>query len=131
MIKTQITLYLQNRPGELARTIRAFAAANINIEGISVAETTDVSLVQLIVSKARAARQLLKKAGIPATEQKVAVLTLVNRPGTLAALASKLAKEKLNIHYLYATVAPPGLGNVCCMVISAEDLEKVEALWQE
>ncbi len=44
MIKTQFTLYLVNRPGELARATKAFATAQINIEGISVAERTDVSL---------------------------------------------------------------------------------------
>ena len=62
MIKTQFTLYLTNRPGELARATRAFGAARINIEGISVAERTDVSFVQIIVSNAQTARQALKKA---------------------------------------------------------------------
>ncbi len=52
MIKTQLTLYMTNRPGELARATKAFAAAEINIDGISVAEITDVGLVQLIVSDA-------------------------------------------------------------------------------
>ena len=131
MIKTQLTLYMTNRPGELARVTKAFAAAEINIDGISVAEITDVGLVQLIVSDAGLARQILKKAEIPFFEQRVAVLTLPNKPGALAAVASRLAEHDVNINYLYATTSPLGSGDDCTMVISADDLEKVEALWKK
>ena len=127
MIKTQFTLYLVNRPGELARATKAFATARINIEGISVAERTDVSLVQVIVSNAQRARQALKKAGIPASEQNVAILALANKPGALGKLASELARKKININYLYAT-APPS-GTECSVVISSDDLKKVELSW--
>ena len=129
MIKTQFTLYLMNRPGELARATRAFAAARVNIEGISVAERTDVSLVQIIVSNAQAARQALKKAGIPLSEQKVAVLSLANKPGELGKVASELARNKININYLYATAPPAGSGTECSVVISSDDLKKVESYW--
>ena len=131
MIRTQLTLYMTNRPGELARATKAFAAAEINIDGISVAETTDVGLVQLIVSDAGLARQVLKKAEIPFSEQRVAVLTLPNKPGALAAVASRLAEHDVNINYLYATTSPLGSGDDCTMVISSDDLEKVEALWEK
>ena len=129
MIKTQFTLYLVNRPGELARATEAFATAQINIEGISVAERTDVSLVQVIVSNAQRARQALKKSGIPASEQKVAILALANKPGALGKLASELARKKININYLYATAPPSGSGPECSVVISSDDLKKVELSW--
>ena len=129
MIKTQFTLYLVNRPGELARATEAFATAQINIEGISVAERTDVSLVQVIVSNAQRARQALKKAGIPASEQKVAILALANKPGALGKLASELSRKKININYLYATAPPSGSGPECSVVISSDDLKKVEFSW--
>ena len=131
MIKTQFTLYLVNRPGELARATKAFATAQINIEGISVAERTDVSLVQVIVSNAQRARQALKKAGIPASEQKVAILALANKPGALGKLASELSRKKININYLYATAPPSGSGPECSVVISSDDLKKVELSWDK
>jgi len=131
MIRTQFTLYMINRPGELARATEAFAAAEINIDGISVAETSDVGLVQLIVSDAGLARQVLKKADISFSEQRVAILTLPNKPGALAAVASRLAEQNVNINYLYATTSPLGSADDCTMVISADDLEEVEALWEK
>ena len=131
MVKTQLTLYLKNQPGELARALAAFSDANINIEGISIAASTHVSLVQIIVSDASAARQLLREADIALSSQEITVLVLPNRPGALARMASKLASQEVNIDYLYATSLPDGSGDACSMVISADDLERVEALWQE
>ena len=131
MIKTQLTLCLRNKPGELSRAIRRFTAAKINIEGISIAETTDVGLVQVVVNNAAAGRLVLKKAGIPITEQKVVVLVLANKPGELAKLVNKIAREKININYLYATTGPSRSGAECSVVISADDLKRVEALWKD
>jgi hypothetical protein len=127
MTKAQLTLYLENRPGELARATRTLSDAKINIEGISVVDTTDVSMVQIVVSNSRNARTALKKANIPVTEQRVAVVSLSNRPGTLAAVANRLAQKKVNINYLYATTSTDE--NECTVVISADDLDAVEAIW--
>jgi hypothetical protein len=126
MIKTQLTLYLKNRPGELARATRALTAAGTSIEGISVAGTTDIGLVQIIVSNAAVARQALKEVGIPVTEQKVAVLTVANMSGGLSKLARSLASKKININYLYATACSSKSGTECSVVISTDDLRALE-----
>ncbi len=131
MIKTQLTLYLKNKPGELARATRALTSAKINMEGISVAGTRDLSLVQIVVDDARAARLAMKKAGIPLTEQRVAVLSLDDTPGALAKVASRLAKKRININYLYATSPASGTGHECAVVVSADNLQKVQALWNK
>jgi hypothetical protein len=128
MTKSQLTLYLENRPGELARATKTLSEAKINIEGISVVDTTDVSMVQIVVSNSRNALAALKRANIPVTEQRVAVVSLSNRPGTLAAVANRLAQKKININYLYATTSP--VENECTVIISADDLEAVEAVWR-
>ena len=128
MIKFQLTLFLENKPGELARATSALAEAKVNIEGISVADTTDIGLVQIVVSDLQAARTALMNAGIATTEQKVALLTIANRPGELARLATKLAEHKININYLYATNTAEREDIECPVVISTDDLEKVDRL---
>ena len=128
MIKTQLTLYLKNKPGELARATKAITAAHVNIEGLSIAATADVGLVQIIASNAATARRALNRARIPFTEQKVAVLRLKDRPGELAKMARQLAREMVNINCAYATVPPPGARGECSIVINADNLQQVEAL---
>jgi len=129
MRKKQFTLYLENRPGVLAAITRKLAAAKINIEGISVSETTDVGLVQLVPSNAAAAKRVLQNAGVPFTLQDVELLTLKNRAGELAKMASKLARSGININYIYATGSHCNSDCKCYAVVSAPDLKAVKRVW--
>ncbi len=125
MIKRQYTLYLENKSGMLAKVTKSLEKAGVNIEGISVAESTHTALVQLVVSNAAKAKIAFTKAKIAFTVQKVAVLEVPHAPGALASLALKLAETKVNIHYIYGTAADDQAQ--CCLVVSADDLAKVEA----
>jgi hypothetical protein len=127
MIRTQLTLYLENSPGHLVRTTHALKEAQINIDGISVVEAEEMSMIQVIVSDAAKAHKALEAAGIAFTEEKVSILNLPNRPGALAAVANALAERKIAIHFLYATSPVDTHGDVA-VVISADDLDAVEAL---
>ncbi len=132
MIKTQFTLYLENKPGALASITRRLAAQKINIEGISVSESTDVGLVQIVVDQDRATRTLLKEAGVPFTVQDVALVTLPHRPGALSEVISKLAEARVNVNYVYATGCHCGDESCACYaIISAPNLQAVEKAWKE
>jgi hypothetical protein len=130
MITKQFTLYLKNRPGELARVSKTLASAGINIEGISAAVTPDVGLVQLVVDNAGAARRTLTRRRVPFTEQNVAVLKLMNRPGALAEVSGRLTREGLNINYLYCTTCKD-CARECSVVVSGDNLERIEKLWKQ
>jgi len=128
--KKQFTLYLENKPGVLAAVTRKLAAAKVNIEGMSVSESTDVGLVQVVPDDAATARRVLKASGIPFTSQDVALVTLRNRPGELARVTSRLAKTGVNINYIYATGCQCTADCRCYAVISAPDLDAVEKVWK-
>ena len=133
MIKKQFTIYLENKPGELARVTGRLARERVNLEGISAYTSTDVGLVQIVASNAARARQVLKGCGVAFTSRDVAVVPMDNKPGALAAVAAKLAKADININYIYATASdfPDSSGYKCFAVISSEDLEKVLRLWKK
>ena len=127
MIEKQFTLYVENRPGALAKVTKLLGSSRINIEGISIAVSGDVGLIQLVVSHAARAQKMLSKARIPFTVQKVSVLRLPNRPGALAALAQKLASRNVNLNYIYST-ACSSCGGDSTVVLSGDNLRQIEAL---
>jgi len=129
MRKKQFTLYLENKPGAISRITRLLASANVNIEGISVAGSTHVGLVQLVVSNATRTRQLLTETGVPFTVQDVALVRLKNSPGALSTVLSKLAGKGVNVNYIYATACECKHDCDCYVIISAPDLEAVEEAW--
>lgn len=131
MVKKQFTLYLENKPGVLARITDRLAKSKINIEGISVASSTEVGLVQIVVSNAVTTRKLLTSMGVSFTVQDVALVPLKNRPGSLSRVISRLAGRGINVNYVYATACDCENGCNCYAIISAPDLRKVEAAWRE
>ena len=131
MIKKQFTLYLENKPGALAKITSLLAMEKINLEGISVSASTDVGLVQIVPGDSESAKKVLMKANVPFTVQDVALLPLQDKPGSLAEAASALAKAGININYVYATTCDCEGECNCNVVISAPNLAKVESVWKK
>jgi hypothetical protein len=128
MTKTQFTIYLKNQPGALAGVLKTLARSGVNIEGLSAATSADVGIVQIVVDGALSAEKALKKSRIPYSIQKVAMVTLTNRPGELARVTAKLAREGVNLNYIYGTACHGKCD--ATLVVSAPELRKVERTWR-
>ena len=60
-LTNQLALFLDNRPGTLARLCEALAEAKINIYAISTSDTVDHSVVRMVVSDWRKALLLFEE----------------------------------------------------------------------
>jgi len=105
-IAKQLALFLENRPGTLARVCDALSAAKINIHAISTSDTVDHIVVRLVVSDPARALVVFEEHGTLVVEHDVLLITGDNKPGSLAALARKLADGKINIEYAYCATPP-------------------------
>ena len=102
----QLALFLDNRPGTLARLCEALAEAKINIYAISTSDTVDHSVIRMVVSDTRKALLLFEERGTLVVEAEVVMVEGDNRPGGLAKIAQKLADNGVNIEYCYCATAP-------------------------
>ncbi len=105
-IAQQLTVTVANRPGGLARIAEILAGNKINIIGVN--SSGPQRRIRLLVNNTGKARRVLRAAGVRARVDSVVVVTLGDRPGTLARTARKLARRKININYTYGTVARGG-----------------------
>ncbi len=105
-ITKQLALFLENRPGTLARVCDALAEAKINIYAVSTSDTVDHSVVRMIVSDYRKALHLFEEHGTLVVEDDVLMIEGDNKPGSLAKIAHKLSLGKVNIEYLYCATPP-------------------------
>ena len=104
--KKQLSVSLENKPGTLARLCRGLADCRINVLALSVVETTEHSLVRLVVDKPEDAVKLLEEECCAAyAEREVLLLDLPNKVGVIADIAEKLAAKKVNIDFLYGSTA--------------------------
>ena len=121
-IETQLSIFLDNRPGTLARTCQALAKEGINILGLSISDTVDHAVVRMVVTEGKKAVKVLQALHATVQEREVVFMNLSNSPGQLASLAQKLAEAGINIEYAYCTSTPAQpSGN---MVLRTNDIEE-------
>ncbi len=105
-ITKQLAIFLDNRPGMLARVADALSEAKINIYAVSTSDTVDHSVIRMVVSDYRKALLLFEEHGTLVVEDDVIMIEGDNKPGSLARLAHKLARAKINIEYCYCATPP-------------------------
>ena len=105
-LATQLALFLDNKPGTLARVCDALSSAKINIYAIATSDTVDHSVVRMVVSDARKALLLFEEHGTLAVESEVLMIEGDNKPGSLARLCHKLSDASINIEYAYCATPP-------------------------
>jgi hypothetical protein len=121
-ISKQLAIFLDNRPGMLARVADALAEAKINIYAISTSDTVDHSVIRMVVSDYRKALQVFEEHGTLVVEDDVLLVDGSNKPGELAKLAHKLADARVNIEYCYS--ATHGEARKGLMVLRVSDAKK-------
>ena len=117
-ITKQLAIFLDNRPGTLARLADALAEANINIYAITTSDTVDHSVIRLVVSDYRKAIHLFEQHGTLVVEDDVLMIAGTNKPGELARIARKLAQAKINIEYCYSATPAEAKKGMMIMRVS-------------
>ena len=105
-LATQLALFLDNKPGALARVCEALATAKINIHAFTTSDTVDHSVVRMVVSDPGRALKLFEEHGALVVESEVLLIPGDNRPGSLAAIARILSDASVNIEYAYCATSP-------------------------
>jgi hypothetical protein len=100
---TDLTLYLNDEPGELARVGDVLGQAGANIAGLcAVASGGGQAEVHILVDDATRAFEALQGAGVKiATEQEVLVLEIEDRPGAFGEIAHQLSAARVNLTLVY------------------------------
>ena len=120
-IEPQLAVFLDNRPGMLARTCQALGAAKVNILALSILDTVDHAIVRMIVDKPKDAEQTLSRLHEVVQRRDVVVINVPNTVGQLAAIADRLAQAGINLEYAYCTA--PASHQDGTLVLRTNDLE--------
>lgn len=125
-IEIQFSVFLVNKPGVLAKVLGELARSKVNIQAMTMADTTEHGVLRLIVDDPAGARRVMKSLSIPVTETEVLSVDIPNRPGSVADICARLAGDHVNISYAYATSGVAG-GKTKC-IVKVADLNKAKAV---
>jgi len=98
---TQLSVFLENKPGQLAAAVKLISEGGVNIRALSLADTRDFGILRLIVSDNKKAKELLAEKSI-VTETPVIAVKMEDEAGALNRILQSLQEEQINVEYLYA-----------------------------
>ncbi len=125
MAITQLSVFLENKPGQLAEAVKEISEAGINIRALSVADTKDFGILRMIVSDISKTKALLSEKVI-VTETSVIAVKMDDQAGALSKILNILAKENINLEYIYAFTGPEAYS--AYVVLRLDDTEHAESV---
>ena len=98
----QLSVFLENKPGQLSLPCRALADAGINITTACLADTSEFGILRLIVAEHDRAKVVLEAAGFAVNETEVLAAEVSDQPGGLSHILEALEEQQVNVEYMYA-----------------------------
>ena len=122
----QLSIFLENRTGQLAEITSVLAQNNIDLRALHISETADYGVLRLIASEWERAQEILKDSQILVSTSDVISVSVPDKPGGLSSLLSVLAAEDVDVSYMYSVFGKTNGG--ANMVFKVADVEKVEKI---
>jgi hypothetical protein len=117
---TDLVIEIDNEPGALARVAAAVSDAGVNLAAATCIGPGNRAELHILVPHAEAVRHALAITNVAVTrEREVVVVDVEDRPGELADIARRVAKEGINLDLVYVAT----LNRV---VLGSPDIEKLK-----
>ena len=97
----QLSLFLENRPGQLRAPLETLGGAGIDILTMTLADTAQFGILRFIVADPERARKALEAEGMIVSTTDVVPIQVDNRPGGLAAVLAAIESAGLGVEYMY------------------------------
>ena len=117
----QFSVFTPNRLGRLHDLVKLLASHNVHVLALTIMDTTDSSIIRIVVDDPDKARDLLNEHGFPFTESRLIVVEL-SAATELGRLMAALLGAELNINYLYAFIPHPHGKSMLALSMEDNDL---------
>ncbi|WP_040196369.1 acetolactate synthase [Candidatus Soleaferrea massiliensis] len=102
MTAKQISVFLENKPGQLAEFTKLLEKNQINMCALSLADAEDFGILRIIVDDSYKTACVLKDAGYVFSITKVLAVEIPDKPGSLVHMLEMLGENDVNLEYTYA-----------------------------
>ena len=128
MCVKQISVSLENVPGKFLDVSEHLGAEGINIRAISVAETSDMSMVRFVTNNPDKTMNVLRSHGYSIKETEVLAVEIPDHPGGLRAILKPFRENNINVLYFYTYLGRGESGQPIVIVGVDKTKEAAEVL---
>jgi hypothetical protein len=123
----QISLFVENKPGRMAKVSKTLSDANVNIRALTIAEAGDFGVIRMVVNDPEKGYKVLKDNGFTVSATEVLAVEMKDTPGGLYAIVNTLGESSVNVDYAYAFVTAKA--QKAMLILRVDDISKArEAL---
>ena len=102
MIEKQLSVFIENKKGRLGEVLQVLKENQVNIQSLSLADTTEYGLLRLIVDKPEVGKEKLFAAGFSSMLTDVLIVDVPHSPGSLQTMLKLISDKEINVEYMYA-----------------------------
>ncbi len=122
----ELNVLMEDRPGTLGKVCRALADRRVNILAFQSFSIGGKSVTRFVVDNPTTAKTVFDAERLTYTEDEVAQVKLVHRPGDLARAAARLGEAGININYTYCGLEAST--NAPLIIFGVSDTAKAAAI---
>jgi hypothetical protein len=101
----ELKFKVPDRPGMLGEITTALGEKKVNLRAVNAWVEGDEGVIRMVVDKHAVAKKVLAQMGWTPEERDVIELELADKPGALAAAATKLGDAGVNITHVFVGTA--------------------------
>lgn len=99
----QVSVFLENKPGRLAKVLSALAKEKVNLTALTVMDSHEHSVLRMVTDDVAKTAKVLDALGARHAQSDVLLVELRNQVGALAHVCELLGTEHVNIDYAYCS----------------------------
>ena len=122
----QISVFLENKAGQLADITSILSDNQINMRAINIAETADYGVLRLIVDDASKASSILLEQGFILTMTPVVGVAVPDTPGGLSKVLGVISRAEIDVEYMYSVFGQRD--GQACMIFRVADSDALTKL---
>ncbi len=102
MSVTQISIFLENKMGQLAEVTQWMAEKQVNLRAVSIADSQDFGILRIIAEHPERLLAVLNEKGYTAIATEVLAVAMADQPGGMAKVLTVLSEHGVDVEYTYA-----------------------------
>jgi hypothetical protein len=118
----QISLFVENRPGRMAKVAKTLSNAGVNIRALTIAEAGDFGVIRMVVDDPDKGYKVLKESAFTVSMTEVLVVEMKDTPGGLYEIVNTLGQSAVNVDYAYAFVTAKA--EKAMLILRVDDISK-------
>ena len=119
----QLSIFLQNKMGSLAKPLEVLTVADVNIRAMCMADTSEFGILRLVVDNPEKGKEALEQNNFLVKMTEIIGVEMNDAPGGLTSVLKIIRDNNIDLEYLYAFTHDKA--DKAILLLHADDIDKL------